>query len=47
MDAFVLIRKYISSNLLEQKYIDNMVIKHNDDIKGLQEFFSKFEEKKK
>ena len=47
MDAFVLMRKYISSNLLEQKYINNMVIKHDDDIKLLQESFSKFEEKKK
>ena len=47
MDAFVMMRKYISTNLREQKYINNMVIKHDDDIKLLQESFSKFEEKRK
>ena len=29
MDAFVAMRKYISSNLLEQKYVNNMVFKHD------------------
>lgn len=33
MDAFVLMRRYISSNLLEQKYINNQVIKNIEDIK--------------
>ena len=47
MDAFVLMRKYISSNLLEQKYINNQVMKNTEDIKLLQDSFSKFEEKKK
>ena len=47
IDTFVKLRKYVSNNLLEQKYINNMVIKHDDDIKLLQESFSKFEEKRK
>ena len=47
MDAFVLMRKYISNNLLEQKYINNQVMKNTEDIKLLQDSFSKFEEKKK
>ena len=47
MDAFVSMRKYISSNLLEQKYINNQVMKNTEDIKLLQTSFSKFEEKRK
>ncbi len=46
MDAFVLMRKYISSNLMEQHYLKDMVIKHDGEIKQLQESFNKFEEKK-
>lgn len=47
MDAFVMMRKYISSNLLEQKYINNQVMKNTEDIKLLQDSFSKFESKKR
>ena len=47
MDAFVVMKKYVSTNLLEQKYINNQVMKNTEDIKLLQEAFSKFEEKKK
>lgn len=47
MDAFVAMRKYISSNLLEQKYINNMVLEDHDKIKVLEESFNKLEEKKK
>ncbi len=47
MRAFVSMRKYISSNLLEQKYINNQVMKNTEDIKLLQKAFSKLEEKKK
>ena len=36
MRAFVSMRKYISNNLIEQKYINNLVIKHED---NLQEVF--------
>lgn len=45
--TFVSMRKYISSNLIEQKYINNQVMKNTEDIKLLQESFSKFEEKRK
>ena len=47
MDAFVAMRKYISSNLLEQKYINNMVLEDHDKIKVLEQSFNKLEEKKK
>ena len=47
MNAFVHMRKYISTNLIEQKYINNQVMKNTEDIKLLQESFSRFEEKKK
>ena len=47
MRAFITMRKYISSNLLEQKYINNQVFKNTEDIKQLQESFQKLEEKKK
>lgn len=47
MDAFVAMRKYISTNLLEQKYINNQVMKNTENIKLLQQSFSKLEEKRK
>ena len=47
MDAFVSMRKYISNNLLEQKYINNMVFEHDSEIKLLQESFDKLEEQRK
>ena len=54
MDAFVAMRHYISSNLIEQKYINNMVLEDNErinkntvDIKLLQESFDKLETAKK
>ena len=47
MDAFVAMRKYISSNLIEQKYINNMVLKHEKSINLLQESFEKLETKEK
>ena len=47
MDAFVTIRKYISSNLLEQKYINNMVLEDHDKIKLLEDYLQKLEKKKK
>ena len=46
MDAFVLMKKYISSNFLEQKYINNQVMKNTEDIKLLQESFKEFDKKK-
>ena len=47
MNAFVTMRKFISTNLLEQKYVNNLVMEHDYDIKLLKESFSKFEEKRK
>ena len=46
INAFVSMRRYISTNLIEQKYINNQVIKNTEDIKLLQQSFQKFEEKK-
>lgn len=46
MRAFVSMRKYFSSNLIEQRYIYNQVLKNTEDIKLLQESFKKIEEKK-
>jgi len=47
MRAFVTMRKYISNNLFEQKYITNMVLEHDYQIKLLKDSFQKIEEKKK
>ena len=47
INAFVSMRKYISTNLIEQKYINNQVMKNTEDIKLLQDSFKKFEEKRK
>ena len=45
MRAFVEMRKYISSNLIEQKYINNLVIEHDSEIKLLKDTFNSFKEK--
>ena len=52
MDAFVMMRKFIKGNLLEQQYINNMVLENREnikeisnDVKVLQEAFDKLEEK--
>src|SRR5574344_408787 len=47
MRAFVLMRHYLSENIIEQKLIANQVGKNTEDIKLLQESFSKLEEKVK
>ena len=39
MDAFVAMRKYISANLLEQKYITSLVLKHEEQINTLFNYF--------
>ncbi len=46
MRAFVNMKKYISNSYLEQTYMKNMLLKHDNDIKLLQESFKKFDEKK-
>ena len=35
MDAFVAMKKYISSNLIEQKYINNLVLEDHDKINNI------------
>lgn len=47
MDAFVLMRKYISNNLIEQKYINNLVLEDHSRVNKLEETFQKFEEKRR
>ena len=46
MDAFVKMRCYISNSLIEQKYINEMVLKDNKRIDLLEETFDKLEVKK-
>ena len=43
--CFVEMRKYISNNLIEQKYINDLVIEHDKDIKSLKSVFVEFKEK--
>ena len=47
INAFVIMRRYISSNLIEQKYINNLVLEHDSEIKLLKESFGKIDEKRK
>ena len=39
MDAFVAMRKYIYSNSLEQKYINNLVMKHEEQLSTIFDYF--------
>jgi len=47
MDAFVLMRKYISSNLLEQNNINSMLVNHENRITLLENTFDEFRDNKK
>ena len=47
INAFVAMRNYISNNLIEQKYINNLVLENHENIKLLQDAFEKLEEKTK
>lgn len=47
MDAFVKMRHFIKDSLIEQKYINDMVLEHDNSIKLLQQAFNKIEEKRK
>ena len=46
MRAFVKMRHYLSENLIEQKYINNLVLEHDYDIKLIQESLDKLEKEK-
>ena len=43
MRVFVAMRKFISSNLLEQKYVNNMVFELDERVSLLENAFSKFD----
>lgn len=45
MDAFVSMRKYISNNLLEQKYINNIVLEDRERINLIEKTLNQFKEK--
>jgi hypothetical protein len=45
IEAFIAMKKYVSSDLIKQRYINNMIFKHENEIKLLQESFNKFESK--
>lgn len=47
MDAFIEMRKYINNHLIEQAYINKLVIKDHERINLLEESFNKLEEKTK
>ena len=47
MDAFVAMRHYIGGSLIEQKYINDMVISHDSKIKKIEDVLDKFDEKEK
>ena len=47
MDAFVAMRHYIDKDLIEQKYINSLVLEDHEKIKILEASFNRFEEKKK
>ena len=46
MDAFVAMKSYISNSLIEQKYINDLVINHEKRLNLIEDTFKKFEEKK-
>ncbi|MBO5183047.1 MAG: ORF6N domain-containing protein [Bacilli bacterium] len=45
MDAFVEMRRYISNSLIDQKYINGLVLKDNKRIDLLEDTFNSFKEK--
>ena len=47
MRAFVTMRNFISSKMLEENYYQEMLIRHDKEINVLQDAFSKFEKKRK
>ncbi|MBR7042350.1 MAG: ORF6N domain-containing protein [Bacilli bacterium] len=46
INAFVAMRHYIGNSLLEQKYINNLVLSHDERITLIEDTLSKLEEKK-
>ena len=46
MDAFVLMKQYISSNLIDENYINNLVLKDSKRIDLTEKALPEFKEKK-
>lgn len=44
MRAFVIMKKYFSNSLVDQSIINNMVLRHDTDIKSLQDSFDRMNE---
>ena len=47
MDAFVMMKHYISTNLFEQRYINSQVLQNTESIKELQNILKKVDKKEK
>lgn len=47
IDAFVVMRKFISSTMVNQSFINDLVYKHDEEIKLLKDSFDKLQEKEK
>ena len=47
INAFVIMRKYVSNSLIDQNHINDLVIKHDSEIKLLKESFGKIDKKRK
>ena len=47
MDAFVAMKNIINTSLIEQKYINSLVLEHDNEIRLLQESFNKLSAKEK
>lgn len=47
MDAFVIMKDIINTSLIEQKYINSLVLEHDNEIRLLQESFNKLSTKEK
>lgn len=47
MDAFVTMRKYISTNLMEQKYINNQVMKNTEVLSCYKNLFQNLRKRRK
>ena len=45
MDAFVAMKKYISSSIIEQRYINKLVLEHEERLKAVEDTFESFKEK--
>ena len=45
IDAFVKMKNYISSSVMEQNYINNLVLEHEERLKIVETIFSNFKEK--